>query len=292
MMEHPKRLSRLDGKVAVVTGATDGIGIETARFLADLGATVVMPARNPAKAAAARDDIAKSTGNERVEVSALDLARLDSVRAFVKELGERHPKVDVLVLNAGVWPMARELTADGFELTWGVNHFAHFALTVGAAPLLRAAGKARVVVVSSALHTQGAIPFDDLTYEKGFVNGMTRSVYADSKLANGLFAVELAERLAGTGVTSNFLHPGVVSTSLARERDRFSKWFVKTFFMTPEKGARTSAWAAASPDLEGVTGRYFDDCREAKPSPLVHDAALRAKLWALSEERTGARLGA
>ncbi len=140
MMKHPKTLSRLENKVAVVTGASDGIGVETARYLADLGATVVMPARNAAKAAAVRDDIARSTGNARVEVMDLDLSRLASVRSFTDALAERHPKIDILVLNAGIAPTKRELTPDGFEATFGVNHFGHFALTLRLLPSLEAAG--------------------------------------------------------------------------------------------------------------------------------------------------------
>lgn len=292
MMKHPKALSRLENKVAVVTGASDGIGVETARFLADLGATVVMPARNATKARAVRDDIARSTGNDRVEVMEMDLSSLASVRAFAKALAEKHPKVDVLVLNAGVWTTSRETTVDGFEKTMGVNHFGHFALTIALIPLLEAAGKSRVVVVSSKLHLNGQINLDDIHYEKGFASGMMSGVYADSKLANALFAVELAERVKSKGITVNFLHPGVVSTSLAREMGPIQRWFAKTFFITPEKGAHTSVYVAASPDLEGVTGRYYDACKEAKPNAKVSDAALRKRLWTLSEELTKTSLPA
>ncbi len=251
-----------------------------------------MPARNAAKAAAVRDDIARSTGNSRVEVMEMDLSSLASVRAFAKALAEKHPKVDVLVLNAGVWTTARETTVDGFEKTMGVNHFGHFALTIALIPLLEAAGRSRVVVVSSKLHLNGQLNLDDVHYEKSFSSGMMSGVYADSKLANALFAVELAERVKSKGITVNFLHPGVVSTSLAREMGPIQRWFAKTFFITPEKGAHTSVYVAASPDLEGVTGRYYDACKEAKPNPKVSDAALRKRLWKLSEELTKASLSA
>ncbi len=289
MTKHPKTLSRLDGKVVVVTGASDGIGVETARYLADLGATLVLPVRNLEKGRAVRDDIARSTGNDRVEVMEMDLASLASVRAFAAAFREKHPTLDVLVLNAGVSPGKRALTADGFEMTMGVNHLGHFALTLELIGPLKAAGKARVVVVSSKLHTGGRVPFDDMKYEKTYSAGLMRGAYPDSKLANALFAVELSKRLEGTGVAVNFLHPGVVSTSLARDLNPLFRWFAKTFFITPEQGARTSAYVAASPDLEGVTGRYYDECREATPSPMVNDAALRKRLWDVSEELTGAR---
>lgn len=291
MMKHPKNLSRLDGKTVIVTGASDGIGVETARYLADLGATLVLPARNAAKADAVREDLVRTTGNKNVTVMPLDLASLASVRRFVEAFTAAHKTLDVLVLNAGVSPTQRALTVDGFETTMGVNHFAHFALTLGLLPLLRAAGRARIVVVSSKLHLRGDIRFDDMTYEKSF-GSMMSGPYPDSKLANALFAVELAKRLEGTGVSVNYLHPGVVSTALARDMNAVVRWFAKTFFITPEKGAQTSAYVAASPDVEGVSGRYFDECREAKPSPKVNDAALRARLWELSEKLTGVRFEA
>jgi len=292
MMKHPKPLSRLDGKVAVITGASDGIGVETARYLADLGATLVLPVRNMEKATAVRDDIARTTGSDRVELMPMDLASLASVRAFAAALREKHPVVDLLVLNAGLSPTKRSLTADGFETTMGVNHLGHFALTLELLPALKAAPKARIVVLSSKLHTSGRIPFDDLNYEKGFTGNLMRGPYPDSKLANALFAVELAERLEGTQVTVNFVHPGVVSTGLARDMNAFFRWAARTFLITPEKGSRTSVYVAASPELEGVTGKYFDDCREAKPSAQVHDAALRKRLWDVSESLTGARFEA
>jgi NAD(P)-dependent dehydrogenase (short-subunit alcohol dehydrogenase family) len=208
MMKHPKPLSRLDGKVAVVTGASDGIGVETARYLADLGATLVLPVRNMEKAAAVRDDLARTTGSDRIELMPMDLASLASVRAFAAALREKHPVVDVLVLNAGLSPTKRSLTAEGFETTMGVNHLGHFALTLELLPALKAAPRARVVVLSSKLHTSGRIPFDDLHYEKGFTGNLMRGPYPDSKLANALFAVELAERLKGDAGHGQLRPPG------------------------------------------------------------------------------------
>jgi retinol dehydrogenase 13 len=288
-MKHPKKLSRLEGKVVVVTGASDGIGVETARYLADLGATLVLPVRNLEKGRGVRDDIARTTGNDKLEVREMDLASLASVRAFAQALRDEHPRIDVLVLNAGVSPQKRALTADGFEMTMGVNHFGHFVLALELVPALKAAGNARVVVVSSALHTSGRIRFDDLAYAKDFSPGLTNGPYPDSKLANALFAVELAERLQGTGVTVNFLHPGVVSTNLARDMSWFGRWIVRTFFSTPEKGAQTSVFVVASPELEGVTGKYYDACREKAPAASVSDAALRTKLWKVTEDLTSTR---
>ncbi len=290
-MQHPKQLSRLDGKTVIVTGASDGIGVETARFLADLGATLVLPARNLAKAEAVKADLVKTTGNAAIEVMPLDLASLKSIRAFTAAFAAKHPKLDILVDNAGVITTARSLTEDAFETTFGVNHLGTFALTLGLLGPLRAAAPSRVVIVSSAMHKSGTIPFADLTYEKTYPKGLAAmggGPYPDSKLANVLFAYELADRLAGSGVTVNALHPGVVSTNLGRDANAFIRWMARTFFKTPEKGARTSAYVAASPELAGVTGKYFDGCAEKPSSPASHDVALRKRLWDVSETLTGA----
>lgn len=290
-MNHPKKLSRLEGKTVIVTGASDGIGVETARMLAELGATVVLPVRNLEKGRAVRDELVRATKNERIEVEPTDLADLASVRAFASAFRAKHPKLDVLVNNAGLSPVARALTRDGFETTFGVNHLGHFVLTLELLDALKAAAPSRVVVVSSKLHENGVIPFDDLTYGAS-IGSFMKGAYADSKLANVLFAYELAERLKGTGVTVNALHPGVVSTSLARDMNGFFRWVTKTFFLTPEKGAYTSVYLAASPDVEGVTGKYFEKCREVASSPASHDASLRKRLWDASEKLTGARFTA
>lgn len=289
-MKHPELLSRLDGKTVVVTGASDGIGVETARFLGDLGATLVLPARDVAKAEAVKADLVATTGNAAIEVMPLDLASLRSIRAFTEAFTATHPKLDVLVDNAGVIMTSRSLTEDGFETTFGVNHLGTFALTLGLLGPLRAAAPSRVVIVTSAMHKSGTIPFDDVTYAKTFPKGLAAmggGPYPDSKLANVLFAYELAERLAASHVTVNVLHPGVVATNLGRDANGFIRWMARTFFMTPEKGARTSAYVAASPELAGVTGKYFERCAETPSSASSYDAALRRRLWELSEELTG-----
>lgn len=288
-MRHPKQLARLDGKTVIVTGASDGIGLETARFLADLGAKLVLPVRNMTKGEAAKADLVASTGNADIELMALDLARLASIRAFTAAFIARHARLDVLVDNAGLVTPGRALTEDGFETTFGVNHLGTFALTLGLLGPLRAAAPSRVVVVSSRLHTKGRIPFDDLTYTTGYRKGLAirGGPYPDSKLANVLFAYELAERLAGTGVTVNALHPGVVASGLGRHSPRVVRWLGGLFFTTPENGARTSAWAAAAPELAGTTGKYLDACAVARSAPASHDVALRKRLWDVSEQLTG-----
>ncbi|MBI5516848.1 MAG: SDR family oxidoreductase [Deltaproteobacteria bacterium] len=290
-MKHPKSLSRLDGKLCVITGASDGIGVETARFLASQGARLVLPVRNRAKAEPVREDLVQTTGNKDITLRDLDLGSLASVRSFTRAFLDEHKALDLLVLNAGLSATRRSLTQDGFESTFGVNHFGHFVLTLELLGALRAAERARVVVVASKLHTSGTIPFDDLTYEKGSF-GLMQGAYPDSKLANVLFSNALARRLKGTKVTVNSLHPGVVSTSLAREMNPVFRWAARTFFMTPEKGAHTSVYVAASPDLEGVTGRYFDSCKEVPASPKALDEALQERLWERTETLTGTRFTA
>ncbi len=287
MTQHPKTLARLEGKLAVVTGASDGIGVETARYLAAQGASLVLPVRNMDKGKAARDDIAKSTGNDKIEVAAMDLASLKSVRAFAQGFCTDYLTLDVLVLNAGISPTRRVLTEDGFESTWGINHFGHFVLAHALMAPLRAAGHARIAVVSSKLHTAGTIPWDDLTYTRTPTFGIMKGPYPDSKLANVLFAYELAERLAGTGITVNALHPGVVNTSLSRDMNGLIRAVGKWFFTTPEKGSWTSVYVAASPEVEGVTGRYFDACKACPSSATSQDAALRKRLWKHTEDLTG-----
>jgi NAD(P)-dependent dehydrogenase (short-subunit alcohol dehydrogenase family) len=280
--------SGMQGRVCVVTGASSGIGFETARGLAQAGATVVLACRDAARGEAARASIAASTGaGDRLSVMALDLASFASVRAFAAAFKSRFEKLHVLVENAGVTPVARQTTADGLEMTIGTNHFGHFLLARELLPQLRAAAPSRIVVVSSKLHKQATLDFDDLQFEKRpFAWG---PVYGASKLANTMFAVSLAERLAGSGVTVNAVHPGTVRTALMRDFNVALRAIVRLFFASPEKGARTSLFAAMAPALDGVTGKYFEDSKEAATGPAVSDRVARERLWAVTEEIIAAR---
>lgn len=275
----------MEGKIAVVTGSNTGIGKETARGLAQRGATVVLACRDPQKAEAARDDIARTTGRSDVTVMPLDLASAASIRAFAERFRAEHRRLDVLVNNAGVWPVSRVTTREGFEATFGVNHLGTFLLTHELLPVLRESAPARVVVLSSKLHYSGEMVWDDLQFERRKYNGS--AAYNQSKLANVLFTKALARRLDGAGVTVNAVHPGVVATELGRE---FPKWLfavAKLFMLTPEKGAACSLHVATAPDVASVNGEYFEKSLTKKPASAALDEGAQEKLWDLSVRLLG-----
>lgn len=275
----------MQGKVAIVTGSNTGIGKETARGLAQRGATVVLACRDVAKAGAARDDIARSTGRTDVEVEALDLGSTASIRAFAARFKEKHARLDVLVNNAGVWATSRGTTSDGFESTFGVNHLGTFLLTQELLPLLKSSAPSRVVVLSSALHYRGKMAWDDLQYERRKYSGT--AAYNQSKLANVLFTIALARRLEGTKVTVNAVHPGVVATELARNFPSLLMKIASLFMLTPERGAACSLHVATAPELSGVTGQYFEKSRIKAAAKAALDEAAQERLWELSERLLG-----
>jgi NAD(P)-dependent dehydrogenase (short-subunit alcohol dehydrogenase family) len=294
----------LSGRTAVVTGASGGLGLETARSLASHGATVVIAARDRAKCDAAAASIQEQVPGAEVDVVLVDLSSLGSVRAAAAEVAQRHPRVDLLVDNAGVMacPLAR--TADGFEMQFGTNHLGHFLFTVLLADQLVAAAPSRVVVLSSAGHRQGGIRWDDPNYarEDEYFNW---DAYGQAKTANALFALELDRRLAPRGVHAFSVHPGVIMTDLARHmtKDDFD-WMASRApsggdfrFKSVEQGAATSVWAATAPELDAHGGAYLEDCSVAEPTedpdapsgvrPWARDPEAAARLWALSEELVG-----
>ncbi len=278
----------MDGKVVLVTGASSGIGLETARGLARLGASVVMAVRDVRKGEAAAAEIRRGLPDARLEVMRVDLADLDDVRRFAREFAAGHGRLDVLVNNAGFHVAGFERTKQGFESTFGVNHLGHFVLTRELLPLLERSAPSRVVTVASEAHRGARVDWDDLQLERRW-SGMR--AYANSKLLNVWFARELTRRLAGTGVTSNALHPGSVRTQWGRRPESgLFRWGVKVatpFLISPEKGADTSIWLAASPEVAGVTGRYFHRRREVEPSALARDDAQARRLWDVSEALAG-----
>jgi len=276
------------GSTVVITGGNAGIGKETAVGLAKLGAKVVITARDQRKGREAVADIQARAGSEDVEVMDLDLADLASVRAFARDFGTRHDRLDVLVNNAGLVTTSRKETVDGFEMTIGVNHLGPFLLTQLLFDQIRASGPSRIVVVASDAHKQArkGLDFDDLMSKRSY-SGF--SVYAKSKLANIYFARELARRLAGTDTTANALHPGFVASRLARDGDtgalgEIAMVLGRPFAISPEKGARTSIYVASSPEVDGVSGAYFFKCREKEPSAAARDDEAARRLWAVSEE--------
>ena len=277
----------LSGKTCLVTGGTSGIGRATAVRLAGLGAGLVVVGRDPGRADAVRAEIRRRAPGARVETLTADLSSLAEVRRLAAAVRERCDRLDVLVNNAGVIAMRREVTADGFETTFATNHLGPFLLTNLLRDLLVRSAPARVVTVSSGAHKQvREIPWDDLAHGTAAGRGGT---YPLSKLLNVLCTAELARRLAGTGVTANCLHPGFVRTDLGR--DVTGALGVAVRLVTrlqpgPATGARTSVYLASSPDVADVTGGYFVRCRPATPSRLARDPAAATRLWALSERLT------
>lgn len=275
-------MANLEGKVCIVTGSNTGIGKETARGLAQQGATVILAVRDTAKGEAARADIAASTGRSDVVVMKLDLGDLASVRAFAKEFQEKYPRLDVLVNNAGIWPTTKSTTKDGFETTFGTNHIGTFVLTNELLPILKKSAPARVVVLSSKLHYQGKMVWDDLHFERRKY-GAT-AAYNQSKLANVLFANALARRVEKDGITVNSVHPGVVATELARDYPKFLVKIFHWFLLTPAQGAECSLHVATSEEGGKVTGKYFEKSRQKTAAKDALDEQAQERLWTLTEE--------
>jgi NAD(P)-dependent dehydrogenase (short-subunit alcohol dehydrogenase family) len=285
---------QMKDKVVVVTGATQGIGLETARALARQGARVVITARDQGKADRAVVELKGSTGNDRVECVLVDFASMESMKKAAVDLHGRVDRVDVLVNNAGAIFSDRQESRDGLELTFATNHIGYFLWTQLHLDLLRKAPKARVVSVSSDAHkaARNGVAFDDLERKRGY-SGF--GVYGESKLMNILVTRELARRLAGTSITANCLHPGVIASGFGTNNSwllGFATRHLSPFFLTsPEKGAATSIHLASSPDVDGVSGRYFAKCREASTTRHAKDDQAASRLWALSEQITGVTMG-
>lgn len=282
----------LTGRVALVTGATSGIGRVTAEALAGMGAEVFLACRSQHKGELAAQEIAGATGNDRVTPLVADLASLGEVRRLARAFLSRDKPLHLLVNNAAVMNFERRLTVDGYEEMFAVNHLAPFLLTNLLLDRLEASAPARIVNVASGIYSfVKGIPFDDLDANDNF-GGMR--VYGHSKLANILFTRELATRLAGSGVTVNALHPGAVATGLGRQNGWFGKTLatlMKPFLKSPQKGARTSLYVSISPELDGVSGRYFEACREQPLKASATDEAAARRLWEISANMTSADAG-
>ena len=277
------------GKTVLVTGATSGIGLEASVALARQGARVIMVGRNQAKTEAARADVASRSRSKDVSYLRADFASQASVRALADAVRSRADRLDVLVNNAGGVNKARTVTADGIETTFAVNHLGYFLLTNLLLDLVVKSAPARVVTVASVGHRRGTLDFEDLGFERGGYSIMR--AYSRSKLANILFANELARRRAGSGVTSNSLHPGSVDTNIWSGAPLWAKPIIqillRPFFISAEKGGERIVQLAASPELEGVTGKYFEDGKVVDPAPLARDASLATRLWDVSARMVG-----
>lgn len=261
----------------LITGATDGIGRQTALDLAAMGAHVLIHGRDSRKLTATAEEIRELDAGKEVEIFLADFSSLDQVRRLGKEIRRAHDRLDVLINNAGVLENRPKKSEDGYEMTFAVNHLAPFALTSFLVDALKKGAPSRIVNVSSMMHSH-FIDFENLQGEKGF-DGY--EAYGLSKLSNILFTYELAEKLKGTGVTVNCLHPGVINTKLSRAGMGGGGG------ASGSQGSRTCMYVATDKDLAGVTGRYFMNMRETRSADITYDPEIRKKLWRISESLTG-----
>ncbi|MDB6060975.1 MAG: hypothetical protein JWM78_1078 [Verrucomicrobiaceae bacterium] len=276
----------MENKICLVTGATDGIGFVTAKVLAQQGARVFIHGRNAEKGARCVEQIKQATGNNAVSFLLADFASLEQVRAVAATLNSSIDKLDLLVNNAGSASHAtRELSKDGYELTFAANHLAPFLLTNLLLDKIRLAPHARIVNVSSTAHKIKPFDIDDLMSER--ISPIY--AYGRSKFANILFSNELAKRLSGTGITSNALHPGVVRTGFGKEAtiSRIFYMLAAPFLKTPEQGAATNIYLAISTEVENKSGGYYANCKLAEPDASTKTPGLAERLWRESEQLVG-----
>lgn len=281
-----ERADSLSGKVAVVTGATAGIGLYTALGLAERGAELVITGRDPGRLAAAAAGIRNRVPDARIETEQGDFASLRQVRAMAERILARHPRLQILINNAGLLATRWALTEDGFETTFQVNHLAPFLLTSLLLPALRAGAPARIVTVSSRASNAGRIDFDNPNLSKGL---SFWNAYGQSKLANIMMTYALARRLAGTGVTATALHPGFVASNFGNKGSlaNFAWKLMRPLQISPAEGARNSIYAASAPEMEGVTGQYLVRMKPVRSNPISYDDAAVERLWRDSARMVG-----
>lgn len=278
---------QMQDRLVVITGATAGLGLQSAKELAAMGADLVLVGRDEERLRQARDMVVIESGCWTVHTELCDFAELDSVRALAARLAEAHGRIDVLMNNAGAIQGERKTTVDGHELTFQVNHLAPFLLTNLLYDSLNESPVARVVNVASGAHRWGKIPWDDLTYAKDFQGFRA---YCDSKLANILFTRELARRWENSYVKANACHPGAVASNFGQSAEN---WFstantvLAPLLRSPEEGARTQVWLASSREANGFNGKYFKDCKAKRPSRHARSEQDAARLWDLSRQLVG-----
>lgn len=282
----------MKGKICLVTGATSGVGEVTARTLAQMGAMVIVVGRDSQRGADTLQRIRSVAPTAQVEFMLADLSSLAHVRQLAQEFKRKYSRLNVLVNNAGAWLTRYQESVDGIEMTFALNHLGYFLLTNLLLDTLKTSAPARIINVSSYGHKAGRMNFEDLQFRQRY-NGM--QAYRQSKLANILFTYELARRLTGTDVTVNALNPGLVATNFGLNNFGLNNGWLKSLLrrafalaaISPEQGAQTSIYLAALPEVEGVTGKYFSNEKEAQSSPASHDRAAAARLWQVSETLTG-----
>ena len=274
----------MNEKTILITGATNGIGLVAARELAKMGAGIVIVSRSAERCAAVTEQIKGETGNSRVEYIVADLSTHAGTQKTAHEFKKRHMRLDVLLNNAGAMFMQRQLSADGIEMTWALNHLGYFVLTMLLLDTMKNSGAARIVNVSSDAHRSGKMNFDDLQMEKSYAG---IAAYQQSKLANILFTYELARKLEGSKVTTNVLHPGLIRTGFNRNNGAVMSLvmgLLAPFSRNAAEGAQTSIYLASSPEVEGVSGKYFEDSKAVPSSPASYNRAAAERLWQVSLE--------
>lgn len=279
----------MHGKIVLITGADGGIGRHTVQGIALKGARIVMACLDAHRAEPLRDAIIRQTGNNDIEIMQLDLASQTDIRRFAAEFAARYDHLDVLINNAGVFSLKRFETEDCLERTMGINYFGHYLLTTLLLPVIKRAGKARIINVSSDSYKQATFDPDNLQTRGNYKTGM--EAYSLSKLAIVLFTQELAEQLQGTGITVNVLHPGHVATGIWKMW-AYPTWYQRLFIkilnlllIAPEKGALTSIYLACSDEVAGITGKYFSKQKAVPVKSLYNTPRIQKELWGLTKQR-------
>ncbi len=271
----------MENRIILITGSTDGIGKQTAKKLAKSGATILLHGRNATKGQSVKEEIIKSTGNTNIKFFKADFSSLHEVRALAEAIKSQYPYLNVLINNAGIFESSFKRSKDGLEMTFAVNHLAHFLLTCLLIDSLCAGAPARIINVASMAHSD-TIDFDNLQGEKGY-SGYT--AYAYSKLENILFTFKLARLLDGTNITANCLHPGVINTKLLR-----AGWGIGG--ASTEQGAQAIVFLTESPQLKQKSGKYFFDLQgERQPTAMAYDEGVQERLWNISEHLAGCSFG-
>lgn len=287
MRGHSEHSGALSGKVAVITGATNGIGLETARALSSMGCDLLIVGRDASRTRSIADELsAQSSG--RAQGLVADLSSQDQVRRLAGEIMALTPRLDVLINNAGAVFAKRQFSTDGIEMTLALNHLAPFLLTNLLLKTLEASAPARVITVASIAHVGAKLPFNDMNNREGLWRSF--KVYGETKLMNIMFTYELSRRLAGSRVTANAAHPGFVASNFGKSNGGF--WtgmfaLAQPFTISPQEGAQTSSYLASSPDVAETTGQYFVRCKPTHTSSVSYDQDAQRRLWRVSEEMTG-----